>query len=546
MKHLLCALWVLLLLMACLSASAEKPVPGSITVMVFDRGNVPNSEGSAANNRWTQWVKDNAPVEVEFVSVARADADQLLVHLFANDSAPDYIPYGSNPQTFVTNGMCMEVTDEMLQQVPNYLQRIAAYPEADKAATFSGIRYGFGYAENIFHNHNIVIRKDWLDNLGLGVPTTTDELLNVMQAFTIGDPDRNGLHDTWGTSMTGDSQRIYAHMWGFPWPEKYVEDENGNVIYAWERMEKWLDFCKTVINSGYVNPDFMIMKGDDDRVDFLNGRIGIYGQARFSNPSSGAALFRDFMVRNPEAELVSFALPATEYGQFTAYINGGASFDGFINPKTENLEGVLAYVNWLMEPEVEEYLSFGPPGEYYARSDNGTYYAVASAEVIEKELAWSPFYDASIKLNGDEVDRFANDQYNQYLISDDPVVQEYGVLFYQMSCIANEPGAYDPRKWQQFLPVLPSDLQAIRAKANAEVDGILKAAMINPGITAAEAVANARQVWIDAGGETVDDFYARYYASTGETAFRMSDFQRMKAMPRLTKEAQLVYDQLTQ
>lgn len=547
MKRLLCVLLALLMMTGSLSlAESDKPVPGKITVMVFDRGNVPSSEGNAANNRWTQWVKDHAPVEVEFLSVARAEADQILVHLFATGKAPDYIPYGSNPQAFVTNGMCLEITDDMLQQVPNYLKRIAAYPEADKAATFSGVRYGFGYAENVFHNHNIVIRKDWLDNLGLSIPTTTDELLNIMQAFTIGDPDGNGLHDTWGTSLTGDSQRIYAHMWGFPWPEKYVEDGEGSVVYAWDRMEAWLDFCKTIVNSGYMNPDFMLMKGDDDRVDFLNGRIGIYGQARFANPSSGSSLYRDFMARNPEAELVSFALPATEYGQYTAYINGGVSFDGFINPKTENLKGVLAYVNWLMEPEVEEYLSFGPLGEYYAKSDDGTYYAVASADRIEDELAWSPFYDATIKLNGDETDRFANDQYNQYLISGDPVTQQYGALFYQLSSIANATGASDPRKWQQFLPVLPSDLQAIKVRTNAEVDAILKAALINPRITAAEAVANARQVWIDAGGERVDAFYAEYYASAGDTALRMSDFDRMKAMPRLTDAARSVYEQLSQ
>lgn len=545
MKRLLCVLCVLMLVMGMPFASAEKPVPGKITVMVFDRGTVPSSEGNAANNRWTQWVRDNAPVEVEFISVARADADQILMHLFSTGQAPDYIPYGSNPQAFVTNGMCMEVTDEMLRQVPNYVKRITAYPEADKAATFGGVRYGFGYAENVFHNHNIVIRKDWLDNLGLSIPTTTDELLNVMQAFTIGDPDGNGLHDTWGTSMTGDTQRIYAHMWGFPWPEKYVEDESGSVTYAWDRMGAWLDFCKTIINSGYVNPDFMIMKGDDDRVDFLNGRIGIYGQGRFSQPGTGLSLYRDFMERNPEAELISFALPATENGRYTAYINGGASFDGFINPETENLAGVLAYVNWLMEPEVEEYLSFGPLGEYYDRSADGTYYAVASADKIEDELAWSPFYDASIKLNGDEVDRFVNDQYNQYLISDDAVTQEFGVLFYQMSCIANEHGASDPRKWQQFLPVLPSELQSIKVTANADVDAILKAALINPKITAAQAVANAKQVWIDAGGEQVDAFYAEYYASVGETALRMSDFDSMKAMPRLTESAQAAYDRLT-
>lgn len=546
MKRLLCVLCVLMLVMGMSFVSAEKPIPGKITVMVFDRGNIPSSEGNAANNRWTQWVKDNAPVEVEFVSVARADADQILVHLFANDNAPDYIPYGSNPQAFVTNGMCMEVTDEMLQQVPNYLKRIAAYPEADKAATFGGVRYGFGYVENIYHNHNIVIRKDWLDNLGLSVPTTTEELLQVIHAFTYDDPDGNGIDDTWGTSMTGDSQRIYAHMWGFPWPEKYVEDAQGNVVYGWDRMEDWLGFVKQIIADGCVNPDFMIMKGDDDRVDFLNGRIGIYGQARFANPSSAVTLYRDFMERHPEAELVSFSLPETKNGKYSAYINGGVSFNGFINPKTEQLDAVLAYVNWLMDPAVEEYLSFGPLGEYYDKSEDGTYYAVASAEVIEAELAWSPFYDASIKLSGGESDRFATEQYNQYLISSDPMTQAFGVLFYQMSCIANESGASDPRKWQQFLPVLPSELQAIKVKANAEVDAILKAAMVDPRTTAAEAVAKARALWENAGGTRVDAFYAEYYATAGDSVLRMSDFDAMKVTPRLTDAAQAAYDKLTQ
>ncbi len=544
MKGLLCICCALILALTGLPAASGEEERGSITVMVFDRGTVPVGEGNAADNRWTQWVREHAPVEVEFVSVARAEADQILMHLFATGQAPDYIPYGSNPQAFVTKGMCLEITDEMLQQVPNYLKRISAYPEADKAATFGGVRYGFGYAENVFHNHTLIIRKDWLDHLGLSIPTTTEDLLSVMQAFTNDDPDGNGLDDTWGTSMTGDTQRIYAHMWGFPWPEKYIEDENGGIVYAWDRMEKWLDYCKTIINSGYMNPDFMIMKGDDDRVDFLNGRIGIYGQGRFTQPGTALSLYRDFMERNPGAELISFSLPATEYGRYTAYINGGASFDGFINPKTENLSAVLAYVNWLMEPEVEEYLSYGPLGEYYARTEEGTYYAIAPMEKIEAELAWSPFYGVAMKLNGDEKNRFANDQYNQYLISDDPIAQEFGVLFYELACIANEPGASDPRKWQQFLPVLPDALQAVKTAANADVDAILKAAMINPRVTAASAVAQARQVWTEAGGQQVDAFYAAYYAAQGQSSLRMSDFDSMKAMPCLTEEAQKVYERL--
>lgn len=537
----------LMLIFAFLSpALAEKAVPGKITVMIFDRGNIPGSQGDAANNRWTQWVKDNAPVEVAFVPVARAEADQILVNLFAAGEAPDYIPYGSNPQAFVTNGMAMKVTDEMLEKVPNYLKRISNYPEVDKAASFNGVRYGFGRAENVFHNHSIVIRKDWLDNLGLSIPETTDDLLTIAHAFTYGDPDGNGEQDTWGTSMTTDSQRIYAHMWGVPWPEKYVFDDDGSLVYVWDRIESWIGFLKALIDDGCVNPDFMLMKGDDDRVDFLNDRIGIYAQARFSQAGTGLNLYRDFKAMNPEAELVSFALPATEYGRYIAHINGGVSYAGFINPNTQNLDGVLAYVNWLMDPEVEEYLSFGPIGEYFTKNHEGTYCAIAPADVIEAELSWSPFFDAGLDLNGDEgVERFVSDQYNQYLSASDEVSQEFGVLFYQMCCIANEPGALEPRKWQQFLPVLPKELNLIKVTAGTAVEELLSAALVNRSLSAGEAVAQAHTLWEEAGGQRVDEYYAQYYATAGDTALRMIDFEAMKATPQLTQTAQAVYERLT-
>lgn len=41
-------------------------------------------------------------------------------------------------------------------------------------------------------------RKEWLDNLGLSVPDTTEEFYEVMRAFTYDDPDRNGENDTFG------------------------------------------------------------------------------------------------------------------------------------------------------------------------------------------------------------------------------------------------------------------------------------------------------------------------------------------------------------
>ena len=48
----------------------------------------------------------------------------------------------------------------------------------------------------------IFIRKDWLENVGMEMPTTWEDLYNVAHAFTYDDPDGNGVKDTYG--LTGD------------------------------------------------------------------------------------------------------------------------------------------------------------------------------------------------------------------------------------------------------------------------------------------------------------------------------------------------------
>ena len=57
-----------------------------------------------------------------------------------------------------------------------------------------------GYQECMFTR---TMRKDWLDNLGLEVPTNLDELYEVCRAFTFDDPDGNGVDDTYGITSSG-------------------------------------------------------------------------------------------------------------------------------------------------------------------------------------------------------------------------------------------------------------------------------------------------------------------------------------------------------
>lgn len=54
------------------------------------------------------------------------------------------------------------------------------------------------------------IRQDWLDNLGLEVPRTWDEMAAVAEAFVTQDPDGNGEADTIGILGPGNSDHMNA------------------------------------------------------------------------------------------------------------------------------------------------------------------------------------------------------------------------------------------------------------------------------------------------------------------------------------------------
>lgn len=63
-------------------------------------------------------------------------------------------------------------------------------------------------------NDAMYINKTWLDNLGLEVPTTIEELETVLEAFVTQDPNGNGENDEYGysdqMSLEGDLRHIMA------------------------------------------------------------------------------------------------------------------------------------------------------------------------------------------------------------------------------------------------------------------------------------------------------------------------------------------------
>lgn len=511
---------------------------GSIKVMIYDRASIPNSEGDMTNNRWTDWIRENAPVEnIEFVPIPKAEGYETMNLQFLSGTGPDFYPNTESRLTeFVTQGMAAEITDEMLDKMPNYKKILEDYPIMVKGNTKNGKLYGLGMYKNWCYNHTMIVREDWMENLGLEAPETAEDLYDILYAFTYNDPDGNGVNDTWGINLTADGQRVLSHMFGFGNPEKYKFDENGNFVYAWENIEAWLTFCKRIVADKLVNPDYATMKGDDDQADFFSGKIGIWCSGRMGDYNSRWNTLKESL---PDAKFTSFALPDGGFGKYTAY-GAGIETRGFISSDAKDLDATLAYVNWLYDPAVADYLYYGEEGVYNARNEYGTWATVdVERSKIESDyklqdycLITSIFMPDSAIAAG--YSPRANDDYNKSLSTDDTIRQEHGIFNYKLYTITSDPNVTDPRVYlTQGKPNVPEEMAVSFTTADSMINDILKAGISEANKTAAEVVAEAKSVWEAAGGAEIDAWYADFYMND-PNALLPSDFLSLKIVPEMT------------
>ena len=122
------------------------------------------------------------------------------------------------------------------------------------------------------------IRKDWLDNLGLAVPTTLDELEDCLYKFTFDDPDGNGVDDTYGWNGDGYDYRTF-----WPWIQgsgdgngrmDFLRLEDGSYIYGptTDDCKEWLGRVAKLYADGVIDPS--IITDTDRDEEMANGGFG--------------------------------------------------------------------------------------------------------------------------------------------------------------------------------------------------------------------------------------------------------------------------------
>ncbi|MFB9326330.1 extracellular solute-binding protein [Paenibacillus aurantiacus] len=239
-----------------------------------------------------RYLEDKFNVDLDVWNLENANYEALLDLKLAQGEIPDLFRI-RQPQDLlkyqeqqvladipegVLEHYAPNLTRLLQQNAPGYL----AYGQLD------GKQYGIPVvnATNKFRVP-VVYREDWLQALGLPVPTTLAEFEQVMYAFTKRDPDGNGKDDTYGLSSEGMNVVFGAFGQMVFTEQLYFADKAGRlVIGALEpEMKEALRYLQKWYKDGIIDPEFVTgeNKGGYKHLShaFINGRIGMTSMGNY-------------------------------------------------------------------------------------------------------------------------------------------------------------------------------------------------------------------------------------------------------------------------
>ena len=168
-------------------------------------------------NPMTELAEEKLGIKME-TTLLGGDAEnydtKLRLALTGSEELPDVFPVYSTQMIadMIESGRVKAIDDDIEKYMPDRLKEIYdKYPETFYPVTKDGKTYGIACSPALTEGQVMIVRQDWLDNLGLQAPTNLDEFEAVIQAFTENDPDGNGEDDTYGFTYSGSD--IYNTGW---------------------------------------------------------------------------------------------------------------------------------------------------------------------------------------------------------------------------------------------------------------------------------------------------------------------------------------------
>ncbi|MBR1635920.1 MAG: extracellular solute-binding protein [Lachnospiraceae bacterium] len=356
-------------------------------------------------------MMDKAGIKIDWETQSDSISEQVNIRIAGNE-LPDAFQGVGFTNYELTNyggdGTFIDLTPYMTEEyMPNLAKILEDNPDIKEAITMEdGGIYGLPAAEQMGtgavgddENYSIfsvpqfsMINKAWLDELGLEVPTTLDELHDCLKAFKENDMSAKMYGNDKGTTIpmcTGYDQwcwgqNVFYAGFGFTnWTNDIIDDlvvgKDGKVNFVCDddNYRKAISYFHDWFDEGLMDPE---MFSQDDTQLISKCQQGYVGVSTW--------WYIEELMGDHAKDYVF--LPILDGPDVTHNVNlrdGGATNSGQLSVTSacESPINLLKFYDQWYEPENVMQLQYGPIDVYFTeKNDDGLWLSITEEEAQEK------------------------------------------------------------------------------------------------------------------------------------------------------------------
>ena len=280
-------------------------------------------------------------------------------------------------------GILIDLKPYLEAYAPDLWALLQARPDVLAAITLpDGTIPALPSVSELPNNELMWINTKWLSALGLEMPTTAEELTEVLRAFKTRDPNRNGKADEVPLSFIGMWElRFLAHAFGINDNDYYIHLEDGTVSSGLMTAEyrSFLTWLNQLWNEGLIDHQGFVTVDSLRQITDSSAAIP-YGMMLSSTPLTVV----------PSQALDQYSvLPALTYQGEKVYrdLLGEVTRGTFaITRNCKDPGRLLSWVNRLYTPEGSLLIQVGKEGEEYFLNEDGTWDWMADLETVANSV----------------------------------------------------------------------------------------------------------------------------------------------------------------
>lgn len=361
------------------AAGVSYPMEGGVKLTIGDEE---HSYATAVcpweNTEFFQVWQEQTGVTLEYQLIS----DLSLT--IASGEYPDIIindiggSYTGGADGAINDGIIVPLDDYLDTYAPDYKAALESDPAWAKAgltpnkhyAGFMHLRVEAPGASNTF---GLMIRQDWLDDLGMEVPETPEEMVAVLKAFRDEKGATAPMSMNSGTLANVGMSGIFTSPFGLVSTAYY--HDGGQIHYgAYEPEYKdYLAWLNQLYNEGLLDKNFNTLDAQTVGANIMTGISGVSAgycggslgvwvpTAQQSNPDYMLSGVRSLVAKKGDTPLFS------QHGDV-----GGVR--GYITSSCENVEAAVQFLNYAYTEEGNTLMNFGIEGKSFEMADGKPLY----------------------------------------------------------------------------------------------------------------------------------------------------------------------------